>query len=268
MACLVGIILCCYPFVNGIVQRQFRKEAVATYKKGLEKGKNLDDTLQKAAEYNDVLCQVGNALVGNAQNGILSSENYEGLLNPSGNGIMGVIKIPKINVNLPIYHGTAEEAISNGAGHLEGSSLPVGGENTRCILTSHRGLPNGRLFTRLDELEREDYIFLEVCNQTLAYQVNEIEVIEPEELDKLYIRPEEDLLTLVTCTPYGINTQRLVITGERVPYEEGNEQKILPKMYSVRELVFTMIPIIVLLVFLWKGIKRMMNKKRYKDEKE
>ena len=181
----------------------------------------IRDAIAKASEYNNMLFQTQGASIGDLQNEILSEENYENLLNLSGTtGVMGSIEIPKINVDIPIYHGTSEEVLASGVGHFQDSSLPVGGNNTRCILTGHRGLPNSKLFTRLDELEKEDLFFISTCGETLAYRITEIEVMEPEEAELLEILPEKDLCTLITCTPYGINTQRLVVTGERVPYEK------------------------------------------------
>ena len=146
---------------------------------------------------------------------MLRKEHYETLLNVSQTGIMGTLSIPKINVELPIYHETEEEVLAAGAGHMEGTALPVGGENTRCVLTGHRGLPSSKLFTRLDEM-KEDLFFLDVCEKTFAYEVSEIEVIEPEDIQAIEPKRGEDLVSLVTCTPYGLNTHRLVVTGRRV----------------------------------------------------
>ena len=157
---------------------------------------------------------------------------------------MGTLQIPKINVNLPIYHGTDEEVLKNGIGHLQGSSLPVGGENTHCVLTGHRGLPNSKLFTRLDELENGDLFFIDVCGTKMAYQVKNLQIIKPEEVDCLNIEAEKDLVSLVTCTPYGINTHRLVVTGERISYQKGEEKKIKGKMMSFRELLFAAMPVV------------------------
>ena len=175
--------------------------------------------------------------MGDIGNRELSDESYQELLNLSENGIMGTLQIPKINVNLPIYHGTDEEVLKNGIGHLQGSGLPVGGANTHCVLTGHRGLPNSKLFTRLDELENGDLFFIDVCGTKMAYQVKNLQIIKPEEVDCLNIEAEKDLVSLVTCTPYGINTHRLVVTGERISYQKGEEKKIKGKMMSVRELL-------------------------------
>lgn len=241
---LAGLLLVFYPLISGTIERQHQRDAVATYQGNIkaEDKSHIQEDLIKASEYNDRLFQSQGAAVGNLQEEILSDENYECLLNISGTGIMGTIEIPKINVDIPIYHGTSDEVLSKGAGHFQDSSLPVGGNNTRCILTGHRGLPNSKLFTRLDELEKEDFFFLNTHAEVLAYCITELEIMEPEEAEMLEILPEKDLCTLITCTPYGINTQRLVITGERVPYEKVKYDNIKKKVPSFREFFFTGLP--------------------------
>ena len=161
---------------------------------------------------------------------------------------MGSIEIPSININLPIYHGTSDEVLSAGVGHLNESSLPVGGINTRSVLTGHRGLPNSKLFTRLDELEIGDLFFIRVLNETLAYKVSDIEVIEPEDVSGLEIEAGKDLVSLITCTPYGLNTHRLVVTGERTEYEPAIYENIESKNMSIREYVFLAIPFVFLTI--------------------
>ena len=139
---------------------------------------------------------------------------YRSLLD-SGGGVMGTIRIPKISVRLPIYHGTSESALASGAGHLYGSSLPVGGKSTHAVLTGHRGLVEAAMFTRLDEMRVGDYFYIEVMGRTLGYQVNRITVIEPNDTSQLKIVPGEDRVTLMTCTPYGVNTHRLLVSATR-----------------------------------------------------
>ena len=154
---------------------------------------------------------------------------YQGLLD-SGGGVMGTIRIPKISVKLPIYHGTSESALASGAGHLYGSSLPVGGKNTHAVITGHRGLVEAMMFTRLDEMHVGDYFYIEVMGRTLGYKVDRISVIEPNDTSKLKIVPGEDRVTLMTCTPYGVNTHRLLVSAVRsaipgVVPEEWNAAK-------------------------------------------
>lgn len=244
----VGILLLCYPLVSGYIQRQHQQDAVATYKSALD-GKDADEieeSLNKAKEYNDMLYQSKGAVVDNMNSGILSDDSYNRLLGEA-DGIMGSIEIPKIGVDLPIYHGTSDDVLAIGIGHLQGTSLPVGGENTRCVLTGHRGLPGSKLFTRLDEMKKGDLVFLSVLGNTLAYRVSEIETILPDEVNVLDIEEGKDLLSLITCTPYGLNTHRLVVTCERVDYEQADYESIEPSIPSLREIIFVLLPFIVLL---------------------
>lgn len=258
---IFGFILCSYPLISSIVERQYQKDAVATYAKEVEtiQEKDTRNYLEEANQYNSILYQSGNMLIEAQGADILSEESYNQILNISDTGVMGSIDIPKINVNLPIYHGISDEVLSVGVGHLEGSSLPVGGSNTRTILTGHRGLPNSKLFTRLDEIEKKDLFFIHVLGNTLAYQVTEIKVIKPDETDSLHIVPDKDLATLITCTPYGINTHRLVITGERVAYEQKEYDEIKGEMMSLREMIFAVIPFAFLMIAV---ISHRKNKKR------
>lgn len=257
----IGLLLVSYPLVSSMIEGQHQKDAVATYQGSVETEdkSQIQKILMKAAEYNDILFQTQGVIVGDLYEEILSDENYESLLNFSGTGIMGSIEIPKINVNIPVYHGTSEEVLSNGVGHFQDSSLPIGGNNTRCILTGHRGLPNSKLFTRLDELEKEDLFFISTCGEVLAYRITDIKIMEPEEADMLEILPEKDLCTLITCTPYGINTQRLVVTGERVPYEKIAYNNIQKKLPSFREIFFMVLPF----TFMAIGLVTFLRRKGY-----
>lgn len=150
-----------------------------------------------------------------------AAENYNSQLDIAGNGIIGYVIIPKIQVNLPIYHGTDAEVLDRGVGHLLGSSLPVGGKNTHTILSGHSGMASQKMFTDLEQLTHGDVFYLNVLGETLAYQVTEINTVLPYETDHLSIVPGKDLCTLVTCTPYGVNTHRLLVRGSRIPYEEA-----------------------------------------------
>lgn len=240
---LIGLILCLYPLVSGIVQQQAQKDVVATYQQMIENSSSssIEDTLTKADEYNRALFRSKTSVLNSEEINILSEENYNQTLN-MGNGIMGSIEIPKISVNLPIYHGTSDEVLSAGVGHVNGSSLPIGGSSTKSILTGHRGLPSSKLFTRLDELELNDLFFISVLNETLAYKVVNIQVIEPEDVSSLEIEEGRDLVSLITCTPYGVNTHRLVVTGERTTYEKSVYEGIKKNSMSMREVIFTIIP--------------------------
>lgn len=152
-------------------------------------------------------------------------EEYRNALNLTGDGMMGYVEIPKIGIRLPIYHTTSEEVLQKAAGHLAGSSLPVGGEGTHAVISAHRGLPSAAMFTDLDQLAQGDYFQLHILNDILRYQVDQILVVEPDETEALQAVEGMDLVTLLTCTPYGVNSQRLLVRGHRVPYEEMEEEE-------------------------------------------
>lgn len=249
---VTGLVLLCYPIVAGVAQHKYHNDAIATYQSGFEETSDEDKVKLKedANHYNDMLFQSRGGIISDESSDILSDESYKNLLNVTRNGIMGIIEIPKIDVNLPIYHGTSDEVLSNGIGHQQGTSLPVGGENTNCVLTGHRGLPNSKLFTRLDELKKGDYFFIKSLDEVLAYKVNDIKVILPEEVEVLDIPQGKDMVSLITCTPYGINTHRLVVCGERVPYDEGIYKKIGKQLPSIREIVFTVLPFAIIIILI------------------
>lgn len=265
---VVGLTATSYPLISSIMLQREQNNTVATYEKAASASDDsyIKEALEDADEYNRVLYQTGGITVG-SNSGILSNQNYNNLLNVSDSGVIGNIEIPKIDVNLPIYHGTSDEVLNVGVGHLRESSLPVGGENTRAVLTGHRGLPNSKLFTRLDELEIGDLFYIRVLNETLAYQVCDIDVIDPEDVDSLQIQEGRDLVTLLTCHPYGINTHRLIVTGERVAYEEEVYSSIESEMMSVRELIFAALPFVFIGIGLITVIKSR-SKKVNKNENE
>ncbi len=189
-----------------------------------------EDELERAREYNRRLAVEGQPVLGEAADPFTAADDgaggsvvsvadvdteYQGLLD-SGAGIMGTVLVPGIGVELPIRHGTSEPVLAVGAGHLYGTSLPVGGEGTHAVVTGHRGLAESMMFTRLDELDEGDFMYVKVMGETLGYEVDRISVIEPDDVSKLKIVPGEDRLTLMTCTPYGVNTHRLLVSGHRV----------------------------------------------------
>ena len=215
---LAGLGFLLYPTVSNLWNRAHQSRAIATYTKQVEK---LDDSqnkemLKAARKYNK-------SLLKKSDHWKLSKKDkkkYESLLDVSGTGIMGYIEVPKIDCSLSIYHGTDEGALQIAIGHLEGSSLPVGGKSTHCVLSGHRGLPSARLFTDLDQMEEGDVFVLNVLGRKLAYEVDQIKVVLPDEMSDLEIVQGKDLCTLVTCTPYGINTHRLLVRGHRTKYIE------------------------------------------------
>ena len=238
---IIGFLICLYPIVSSFIGGYYQRSAIATYKDSINKIEYsaLTEDLVKAEEYNNTLYNYNNIL-GNKTNLSILQE-YKNILN-IGDGIMGSIEIPKISVNLPIYHGTSEEVLTQGAGHVEGSSLPIGGINTRSLLSAHTGLPTSKLFTSLDELVVGDLFFIRIQNETLAYKVREIKIIDPEDIESLKIEDGKDLVSLITCTPYGLNTHRLIVTGERVAYEVEEYSNIEKKAMSTREKTFTILP--------------------------
>lgn len=261
---LFGLSLCSYSIISGIIERQYQNDTVATYEKTVRQTEDdrLQQLLMKAKRYNEVLYKTDGFTIRNEDSNILSENSYKNILNVSANGIMGSIEIPVIDVNLPIYHGTSEEVLSSAIGHVRNSSLPVGGKNTRAILTGHRGLPSSKLFTRLDELKKGDLFFINVLNETLAYKIYDIEIIEPDEVEKLEIVPGKDLVTLLTCTPYGINSHRLIVTGERIEYEEDVHASIEGKLPSPRELLFMAIPFVAIGIVMIKVVADIKKKRR------
>ena len=215
---LAGLGFLLYPTVSNLWNRAHQSRAIATYTKQVEK---LDDSQNK--EMLNAARKYNKSLLKKSDHWKLSKKDkkkYESLLDVSGTGIMGYIEVPKIDCSLPIYHGTDEGALQIAIGHLEGSSLPVGGKSSHCVLSGHRGLPSARLFTDLDQMEEGDVFVLNVLGRKLAYEVDQIKVVLPDEMSDLEIVQGKDLCTLVTCTPYGINTHRLLVRGHRTKYIE------------------------------------------------
>ncbi|GAA6395426.1 hypothetical protein I4300191C4_00830 [Solibaculum mannosilyticum] len=187
-------------------------------------GQQLAEEWEKAVVYNENLTgdPVHDPFV--MGSGYVIPENYEETLNLNGDGVMCYLEIPKIGVNLPVYHGASEEVLEKGAGHLEATTLPIGGQGRHSVISAHRGLPSAELFTRLDEMEAGDVFYIHVLDQTLAYEVDQIETILPEELEKLAAEDGKDLVTLLTCTPYAVNTHRLLVRGSRTEYVQPDEE--------------------------------------------
>lgn len=212
---LGGLLGLAYPAIGSFINSLTHRRAVMDYRKKAEEllDENAARMLREAEEYNEWIYSRGESITG------LNEEElgeYERMLAISSTGIMGFIEIPKIDVTLPIYHGTREEVLQVGVGHLEGSSLPVGGESTHAVLTGHSGLPSSRLFTDLDQLTRGDTFTVTVLSHSATYEVDRTEVVEPEEVEQQEIEKGRDLCTLVTCTPIGVNSHRLVVRGHRV----------------------------------------------------
>ena len=245
-----GIFL--YPAISNYLAERQQTEVIHTYQAKVDEMEQakLDEAWQEAVEYNENLAgdPVHDPFV--MGSGYVLPDNYEDVLNINGDGVMGYVEIPKIDVYLPIYHGTSEEVLAEGAGHLEMTALPIGGENRHSVISAHRGLPSAELFTRLDEMEAGDQFYIHVLDQTLAYEVDQIEVILPEELSLLQPEEDRDLLTLLTCTPYAVNTHRLLVRGTRVPYVESAVQDHVDRARADRSWLEEYIHAIVLGVLL------------------
>lgn len=193
---------------------------------------------------------------------------YEEILNPSGDGIMGVLRIPKIQVHLPVYHGTSAKVLEEGVGHLYGSSFPTGGEGTHSVLSSHRGLPSKTLFTDLDQIKEGDLFFLDILGEEMAYRVEAILTVEPEETDALEIIPGKDYVTLVTCTPYGINSHRLLVRGERISWEEKDKEPEENEAYGIwrwMKILFIVSAVVILAAGILLIVIPFMKKRRGGD---
>lgn len=222
---LAGLSLLLYPFVANQWNNYRQKQLISNYEqvvsdKEAAEGIDYDAERKKAEDYNEALlpCVLPDSFALAESSGV--DPVYMNTLNIAGDEMMGSVEIPKINIKIPIYHTTEEEVLNKGAGHLEGSSLPVGGANTHAVISAHRGLPSASLFTDLDQMKVGDHFLLHVLDETLCYEVDKISVVKPEDTTALAVEDGQDLVTLLTCTPYGVNTERLLVRGHRVPYVE------------------------------------------------
>lgn len=262
---LGGAGLIFYPSISDMVVNYQLSRNIDQYNIGLEGvEENFDEEWRMAEEYNEYLATKDLQLTCSPK----EREYVETLLNPLGSGMIGSIQIPKIGVNIPIYYGTEEQQLQAGAGFWMGSSLPTGGPSTHTVLTAHTGLVRAKLFTDIDKLKNGDQFFIRVLDRTLAYEVDQRMIVDPDEMEPMYIQPGEDLVTLYTCYPYGVNTQRLLVRGHRIPYEEEAEdsenlaEKLL-KNYWIWILV-----ILIILLLLWWLLHRHRKKKKTKPQKE
>ena len=214
LALVAGLSLLLYPTVSDYWNSLHTAQAVASYDqavKSMDEGK-YDELLQRAGQYNRDLFLRGSLFALTDE----EREDYNSQLDIDGSGVMGYIEIPTIKVSLPIYHGTSDDVLQVAVGHLEWSSLPVGGESTHCVLSGHRGLPSAKLFTNLDQLAEGDLFVIRTLDEVLTYEVDRILIVLPSELQALAAEEGKDLCTLVTCTPYGVNSHRMLVRGHRV----------------------------------------------------
>lgn len=244
---IIGLSLLLYPSVSNYWNSFTQTQAVATYEKEVS---NLDNKTYKkifndAKHYNKTLRTNGNRFLPTEE----EHKKYMKLLDVSGTGMMGYVEIKSIRCNIPIYHGTDDSVLQVGAGHIEGSSLPVGGKSTHSVLSGHRGLPSAKLFSDLDQLVEGDTFVIHVLDKILTYEVDQILTVEPEEVESLEIIPGQDYCTLVTCTPYGVNSHRLLVRGHRIENEFDDSRVTADAIQIDPELVapFVAIPMITVL---------------------
>ena len=269
----VGICGLLYPSVSQYWNTKTQTRAVENYRERLEsiKPEDYEVYFQEAERYNTELSELSDPLLDyHMLNG------YNNIFNISGNGIMGYVSIPKLGVELPLYHGISAEVLNIACGHLEGTSLPMGGKNTHCVISAHRGLPHAKLFTELDKMEIGDTFTITVLDRTVTYQVDQIKVVRPNEIDDIQIVPDEDLCTLLTCTPYGVNSHRLLVRGTRIE-NAAPVLHVTSNAYRIDSLVATPVvaaPILlVLLIVLMvkyrdKGTKPLISKEEEEWLKE
>lgn len=253
-----------YPFLARLWNEAHQAEVIEQHDDSLYETEDREksEELLKAQAYNESLAS---GLLGGIEDispNQMSETSYQTLLNSGEDGIMGTLEIPKIKVYLAVYHGTEEETLQKGAGHLEGSSLPVGGESTHALISAHRGLVQKKMFTNLDQMEKGDLFLLHILGDTLCYRVRDTRVVKPDEVESLKIRRGEDLVTLITCTPYGLNTHRLLVEGERCSYTSEVQEEIedTEKPFSLKDwwwaalsLILTALMILLLIRYMRNG---------------
>ncbi len=262
--CLTGLSLLLYPTVSDWWNSFHQSKAIVDYEhivEGLDE-ETYQKILSDAKKYNEKLLYRGNRF----ELSEAEKEEYDSLLNLSGTGMMGYIEIPEIKVYLPVYHGTSDSVLSIAIGHIPGSSLPVGGESTHCVLSGHRGLPRAKLLSNLDKMAEGDTFIIHVLDEVLTYEVDQIRIVEPNEVNDLAIEMDKDYCTLVTCTPYGINTHRLLVRGHRIENAHDNSNVRITSdalqidSMMVAPIIAAPILLILLIIVFFKPSKNKRNK--------
>lgn len=274
---LAGLSLLLYPFISNEWNTYRQSKLISSYEEIITdqvEESTIDYTTERerAAAYNEALLPFilpdSFAIAAMAEE---PDAEYMACLNLTGDGMMGYVEIPGIDVKIPIYHTTAAEVLEKAAGHLEGSSLPVGGEDTHAVISAHRGLPSAALFTDLDKLEEGDHFLLYILDEVLCYEVDQIEVVEPSDTSKLGVENGKDLVTLLTCTPYGVNSHRLLVRGHRVPYVEEvvleEEKKSTEISVHTNYLLWVIVGlsitgVFILILFIWERMRRRKARRR------
>lgn len=237
----IGLSVLLYPSLSSFWNSRTQSEAIVDYESMLAQLKPEDYTavFEVADNYNQALFKMDDPLTNYGQ-----LSDYHNILNISGTGMIGYITVPKISQELPVYHGTSDSVLSVAVGHLEGTSLPVGGENTHSVVSAHRGLPTAILFTHLDRMEIGDTFYFTILDRTLTYEVDQIRIVEPDDTSLIQIAQGKDYCTLLTCTPYGINTQRLLVRGHQIDTTQTRNIYISNEAYRVEPLI--VMPIVAL----------------------
>lgn len=261
----IGVFILLYPSISQYYNSFVQSKTVADYDKMFANMENKDysDIFNKAQQYNEQLANLKFPLVEHKK-----INGYTNLINVNNNGMIGYISINKIKVEIPIYHGTSEEVLNVAVGHFEGTSLPIGGKNTHSVLSAHRGLPSARLFTDLNKLELGDIFEITVLDRKLTYQIDNIIVVEPNDIEQLEIFEDKDYVTLLTCTPYGLNTHRLLVRGKRVENLDDYKIYVTTEAFKINNLIVAPIvalPIISILILIII-IKPIENKNKKLEE--
>lgn len=260
----IGLSVLLYPSISQYWNSKVQSQAITDYEKNISNIKEEDYTniFAEAENYNQKLTKLDFPLIQ-----YKDISGYDNLININNNGMMGYIQIDKIKVQLPIYHGTSASVLNVAVGHFEGSSLPIGGKNTHSVLSAHRGLPSAKLFTNLNKLEIGDIFVITVLDRKLTYQVDDIEVVIPSDVSNLEIVEGEDYVTLVTCTPYGINTHRLLVRGTRIENIKDKKLIVTSDAYLIDKLVVTLvISLPILLILIIYVMVKPVKKKFYEEE--
>lgn len=276
---VLSLLLTIYPVLSNYLGEKNRSLVQSEYTKAVQSmdGNSIDEELNKAAEYNATLTPGATEHAAFSREALADAEEeYYGLLNIRGDGIMGYVEVPKLNIDLPIYHGTEDNVLAKGVGHLLGSSLPVGGDGTHSVLTGHSGLAGQKMFSDLDQLKEGDLFYIHILDETLAYEVDAINVVLPENTSNLGIDYMKDYCTLITCTPYSVNTHRLLVRGHRIAYEEAvqlmeedafMEDEVISSwsdQYVLGMMVGVSFLIVILLILTVRHIQR--EEEKYEDE--
>ncbi len=260
----IGLSVLLYPTLSSYWNSKTQSEAIVDYESMLAQFKPEDYSaiFQAADDYNQKLLELEEPLVDHRE-----LTEYNDILNVNGAGMMGYITVPKINQELPVYHGTSDSVLSVAVGHLEGTSLPVGGESTHCVVSAHRGLPTAVLFTHLDRMEIGDTFQFTILDRSFTYEVDQIRIVEPNDSSLIQITEGKDYCTLLTCTPYGINTQRLLVRGHQIDMTQTRNIYIANEAYRIEPLVVTpMVALPIIFVLLLYVMFAPVKKERPEDE--